>query len=258
MADVVRLAQSRRVLLRAGMAALMPLVAGGLAACGGVMASVATPFRRGAASTAVPVGAQRTALTGPLTYVALGASDAVGEGMANGWRDGWVPSLARQLPQPTKLVNLGVGGSMLRDALEAQLPRAIEAQPDLVTLWLVVNDALSGVSLDDYGRDLNRLLAELRTRTKATIAVGNAPYPAAHLDPWGIPDLLRRTIVGSWNRVIAGAARTHGAALVDLYTNWKLGEHPEYIGPDGLHPTAAGYGALSEIFFKTLKEQRVV
>jgi lysophospholipase L1-like esterase len=178
--------------------------------------------------------------------------------MRNGWRDGWVPSLAKRLPQPAKLVNLGVGGSLLRDAMQRQLPRAIEAQPDLVTVWLVVNDALSGVRLDDYGRDLNRLLGELRTKTKATIAIGNAPFPAAHLDPWGIPEILRRTIVGSWNRVIASAARTHGAVLVDLYANWKLADHPEYIGPDRLHPTAAGYGALTETFLQGLQAHGVL
>lgn len=178
--------------------------------------------------------------------------------MAKGWRDGWVPSLARELPQPAKLVNLGIGGSMLRDAVERQLPRAIEAQPDLVTIWLVVNDVLGGVNLEEYRRDLNRMLGELRAQTKATLVIGNAPYPAAFLDPWGIPEIVRRTVAGSWNRTIAGAAKAHGAVVADLYSHWRLAEHPEYIGPDGLHPTSAGYGALKETFLRTIKEQGII
>ncbi len=254
LARVVAASRSRRVLLRAALAALVPLVTGGLAACGDAVGTIAAPFRRSRA----PTGPTRAPLAAPLTYVALGASDAVGEGMPNGWHDGWVPSLAGRLPPPVKLVNLGIGGSMLRDALERQLPRAIEAQPDLVTVWLVVNDALSGISLDDYRRDLDSLLAGLRARTTATVAVGNAPYPPAHLDPWGIPDILRRTIVGSWNRAIAGSVRQHGALLVDLYASWKLAEHPEYIGPDGLHPTATGYRALTNTFHQALTDHHVV
>jgi len=58
--------------------------------------------------------------------------------------------------------------------------------------------------------------------------------------------------------VIAGAARAHGALLVDLYRRWPLAHHPEFIGPDGLHPTAAGYGALANTFFGTLRDYGVV
>src|SRR5687768_6307672 len=100
---------------------------------------------------------------GPVTYVAIGASDAVGFCVRSPRRDGWVPQLASKLPQPVELVNLGVPGSTLRQALEQQLPRAVAAKPDLVTVWLVVNDVLAGVSPQTYAADLDRLLRTLRT-----------------------------------------------------------------------------------------------
>jgi lysophospholipase L1-like esterase len=102
------------------------------------------------------------------------------------------------------------------------------------------------------------LLRELRDKTNAVVVVGNVPYPAAHLDPWGIPEIVRRTVAGSWNRAIMASARAHGALVADLYTRWSVAERPDYIGPDGLHPTAAGYGALANVFAATLREQGVL
>jgi lysophospholipase L1-like esterase len=197
-------------------------------------------------------------LDGPLTYVAIGASDAVGWGVPDRDRDGWVAVFRQRLPQPAELVNLGVGGTLLHEAIQYQLPRAVSAQPDLITIWLVVNDVIAGVPLDQYKANLHRMLRELREKTKAVIAIGNAPYPPATLDPWGFPEIIKRTVAGRWNSVIAGAARTHGAILVDLYRHWPLAHHPEFIGPDGLHPTVSGYQALAEAFFATLHDHRVV
>jgi acyl-CoA thioesterase I len=254
---VIQAARTRRAVIRAGMAAVVPLAAGGLGAWAGGWAGafqpLLAPFRRPA-----PPAPEREPLVGPITYVAIGASDTVGFGIPDQARKGWVALLTNELPQPARLVNLGWGGSTLREALARQLPRAVEAQPDLVTVWLAVNDVLGGVGLNEYRADLDHLLGELRTKTRAVVAVGNVPYPADFLDPWGVPEIVRRTVAGSWNRAIAGAAHKHGAVLVDLYGRWRVAEHPEYIGPDGLHPSEAGYASLAETFLAVLRERRVV
>jgi lysophospholipase L1-like esterase len=200
----------------------------------------------------------RPPLAAPLTYVALGASDATGLGARDPAREGWVPLLAQGLPRGTRLVNLGVPGITLREAVERVLARAIGAQPGLVTVWLVVNDILAGVSLESYRADLNRLLGELRRGTQAQVAVGNLPDPPGTLGGVQLPAIVRRTIVGQWNEAIAGAARTHDAILVDLFRRWPVGTHPEYIGPDGLHPTASGYQSLAQVFLDTLRDARLL
>src|SRR5688572_29276871 len=84
--------------------------------------------------------ARRLAEARPLVYAAIGASDAVGYGLSNPRRDGWVQQLVEELPQPVRLVNVAVPGATLRQALAQQLPRVVEAQPHFVTVWLVVND----------------------------------------------------------------------------------------------------------------------
>jgi lysophospholipase L1-like esterase len=198
------------------------------------------------------------ALKPPITYAALGASDAAGVGVEDPQRDGWVQVLSRRLPQPTRLVNLGIPGVRLFEAIEVELPPALEAKPHLITIWLVVNDILAGVPLDRYRADMDRLLSELRRGTGARIAIGNVPQAPDNLPYLGIPAAERRAIAETWNAAIAAAAAAHGATLVDLYRRWPLREHPEYIGPDRLHPTAAGYRSLAETFHTALTEERIV
>src|SRR3954453_24025772 len=86
----------------------------------------------------------------PLTYVAMGASDAVGVGATNPETDGWVPRLGAELGPNTRVVNLAVSGSTLAQAMQEQLGPALDAQPDVVTVWLAVNDLNARVPLEQY------------------------------------------------------------------------------------------------------------
>lgn len=198
------------------------------------------------------------ALKPPLTYAALGASDAVGVGVENPERDSWVAVLGRRLPQPARTVNLGLPGIQLRQAIEVGLPPALDAQPQLVTVWLVVNDVLAGIRLDQYQADLDRLLGRLRSGTKAYVAVGNIPNPPDAVPYLGLQPAQRRALAATWNAAIAATVREHEAILVDLYQRWPLAENPTFIGPDGLHPTVAGYRSLADTFLAVLHEARVV
>ena len=231
---------------------------------GGLLGSAAACARPGGAGTGAlpaapaPAPTPTPALRAPLTYAALGASDAVGVGVENPARDAWVAVLGRSLPQPARVVNLGIPGIRLREALEVEVPPALDARPDLVTVWLVVNDILGGVAPEQYRADLDRLLSQLRSGTEAYVAVGNVPDapPGSHYLGLGASE--RRQLTESWNAVIAGSTQAHGAVLVDLFNRWPVPEHPHYIGPDGLHPTVAGYRSLAEVFLQVLREQRII
>jgi lysophospholipase L1-like esterase len=151
------------------------------------------------------------------------------------------------------MVNLGVVGLTLHHALQVDLPVALDAHPNLVTVWLAVNDLLAGAPLAGYRADLHVLVSRLRA-TGARVLVGNLPnltlVPAAAPrlgpDPSGT--------LAAWNAAIADEARATGATLVDLYSNWQeIAAHPEYIGPDGLHPSVAGYARLAQIFAAALQ-----
>ena len=189
----------------------------------------------------------------PFTYVAIGASDSIGVGTADPRTQGWVPQLATRLGPDTRLVDLGVNATLLHDALGQQLPEAIAAEPDLVTVWLAVNDFNALVPLQQYANDLDALLTALESQTNARILVGNVPdlsavpnYAAA-----GIPPILVRFETLRWNVTIANVVARHNATLVDLLAYWQeMRQHPEYVSADGFHPSAQGYARLADVFYQ--------
>jgi lysophospholipase L1-like esterase len=191
----------------------------------------------------------------PLTYVALGASDAVGVGAADPEREGWVPRFGATLGPTTRVVNLGVSGSTLAQALREQLDPALAARPDVITVWLAVNDFTGRVSLEGYVGDLDRLLGRLTT-TKARLLVGNLPDLAPIAGRTGRDPVVVGAEVERWNVAIATVVARHDARLVDLYVHWQeLAQHPEYLAADGFHPSAAGYSRLAEIFTEAYARQ---
>ncbi|HZR98979.1 MAG TPA: SGNH/GDSL hydrolase family protein [Chloroflexota bacterium] len=195
----------------------------------------------------------------PLVYVALGASDAVGIGAGNPERESWVAVLASEMPADTRLVNLGISGSLLRDALAQQLPVALDAAPDIVTVWLAVNDFNARVPLDEYSAQLDTLLDALTTRTTAHVLVANIPNLMAVPLYNQVPRDLLRAELARWNAVIADGAERHGATLIDLYgLGPELARRPDLVGADGFHPSTEGHRRLADVMWATIVANRLL
>ena len=192
----------------------------------------------------------------PITYVALGASDAVGVGSNIPGSQGYVPLVAARLPKGSHMVNLGVSGIELHDALTEELPLALSVSPDLITVWLVANDFIGGITYSDYMQDLNTLLSQLRSRTHAHIVMADLPdltrLPAfANLTATQKTHMLSAIL--QWNTGIARQAVRYGVTLVDLFGQGsQLTAHPEYISGDGFHPSPSGYVQLANLFWEAI------
>jgi acyl-CoA thioesterase I len=225
----------------------------GLAVCLAASFAAAACSTPGAASTAPLAGGAAgigaTATPHVFTYVALGASDAYGIGTDDPIDDNWPTVLAAQLGADTHLVNLGVPGTTLKQALAAQLPVAVDTHPDIITVWLAVNDLLAGVPLNTYSQQLDTAVAALRDHTGARVFVGNVPDLALLPRLSGVSPTELGAQIARWNQAIAGVCAAHGAHVVDLYTDWsELAAHPEYVSADGFHPSTLGAKRLAEIF----------
>lgn len=193
-----------------------------------------------------------------LTYVAIGASDTFGLGADDPQTENWAADLAGKLGDGIRFINLGIPGVHVHDALNAELPVALDAHPDLITIWLAVNDIADAVPLASYTHDLDLLLSKLRAAAPhARIAIANVPDITLlpHFQTYNLQALHTQII--AYNTVIATLATRYHLILVDLYVRWNdLAAHPEYISDDGFHPNAIGYTRLAEIFYAVLQANK--
>jgi lysophospholipase L1-like esterase len=216
-----------------------------------LLAGCGAPTAGAGATTTTARDAQRATTT----YVAIGASDAFGIGTDDPDRDNWPTILAGTLGPSVHLINLGIPDATVAVAQQEELSVALDNRPNIVTVWLAVNDLTDGVPLATYSQQLRSLLHDLHTRTHARVFVGNVPDLAllprfTNLDPG-----VLATQVAQWNAAIAADCAAESAHLVDLYSGWnELAQHPEYVAPDGLHPSTAGSFVLAGIFAAAISQ----
>ncbi|MBV9706384.1 MAG: hypothetical protein JO125_03130 [Chloroflexi bacterium] len=199
---------------------------------------------------------------GKLTYVAMGASDTFGIGTNDPYHENWATDLAAKLGPKYRLINLGIPDIQLHDALTRELPVALDARPDVVTIWLAVNDIIANVPVTTYSQDLDMLLSRLQsTAPHVRIAVANVPdltlLPYFYKNKNAAFDLKAlRVQIFAYNTTIASIVTQHHAILIDLsQQQYDLQHHPEYISEDGLHPTALGYAKLAEFFYQAMQQK---
>lgn len=193
-------------------------------------------------------------------YVAMGASDAVGVGGTGG---GYVPLLAerlrKRLPRTT-VHNLGISGATLAEIVELELPDAIAAHPDLLTLMAGGNDVVQGVDPDDFRASLRYLLDRILRLTRRVV-VATVPNLALLPIMDAIPDLVlpfgdKRAYVSSrcmsLGRVLIQEASARGARLVHITTSDVLAD-ASLVAADGFHPSDTGYRRIADRFWEQIK-----
>ncbi|HEY3210352.1 MAG TPA: SGNH/GDSL hydrolase family protein [Actinomycetota bacterium] len=230
-------------------------LAGALTACGSSSGSIG--------GAAVP----SVSPSGPaLTYVAVGASETLGFGADDPVRQAWTQVFYRTaLPRAASLVNLGIPGATVQEALLREVPEAERARPDVVTVWLNVNDLIEAVPPSLYREQITKLLQDLRDRGHTTVLIANTPplgqlrrfsecEPFAPASGGGCDRTRRLTApeleatVDAYNSAISQAAAKEGAIVVDLHALGLAAQHAgtenDLVSGDGFHPSTAGHLAI--------------
>lgn len=192
----------------------------------------------------------------PVTYVAIGGSETVGNDAPDRDRQGFAALFDASLPPQTVYLNLANGGASVTDALTSQLPVAVAEHAKVATVWLGLGDLAHGVAPDAFGQMLGTLLGQLRQGGRSTVLVANlepielsSSYPAVyeqclpdvqaqaqqaqqaqqgqanqqrfggcHFGPQGLPAPTALTgLVDAYNEVIAAQAKATGSELVDIH-----------------------------------------
>ena len=223
-----------------------------------------------ACATTPATGARpATSAPAPVVYAAIGASETFGIGSSDRSRQAWPQVFTNDvLPRSAVLHNFGIPGATTAQALRDEVPAALAVHPTVVTVWLNVNDLISGVASPAYEAQLRQLLHTLRRGGQARVLVANTPdlaqlpayracFPNA---PAGgpacvIPDALLPSpqavavAVAAYNAAITEAVNLEGATLVDLHLNGEqISQHPEWISADGFHPSGQGYAVIARLF----------
>ena len=192
--------------------------------------------------------------TRPVTYVAIGASDTVGEGAADPEKDSWVSIVHRRLPAGSDLVRLGISGSTAAEALVEQVPKAEKVDADIVTIWLAVNDLNATVPASEYEKQLDEIVKRV-ARPGVRVFVGNVPDLTKIPKYKVIPPVVLRGGIRAYNDAIERVVDKHDAVLVDLFDSSKDAPPGEnVVSSDGFHPSAAGYRRIAEVFWKVIED----
>jgi acyl-CoA thioesterase-1 len=202
----------------------------------------------------------------PQVYVAVGASETVGVGADRPATQAWPRVLHDTALRHARYVNVGVSGSTVSEALSEQLPRALAADPDVVTVWLAVNDITHLVPVEAYEQQLRTLVHALRRDGRTQVLVANAP-PVQDLPAYRacLPGAARKddcvlpvvpseaqvtAVVDSFNAAIDRVVRIEGAVLVDVAERRGL---TRLTSDDGFHPSTRGHRLVARSFAHALE-----
>jgi lysophospholipase L1-like esterase len=186
------------------------------------------------------------------TYVAMG--DSFTAGLEPG-QTRWADELARELG--AHYVNLASVGATSELVELEQLERALQLEPDVVTLVCGANDVLFDTRPDPeaYAARLSRMFTRLR-RELPNAQIVTATYPDISRFLKLRPRTRARVVEGMerFNSAIRSVARRHDIVLMESF------DHPaatarETYAADGFHPSPEGHRAAAREFLRAVRKR---
>ena len=185
-------------------------------------------------------------------YVALGDSFTAG---LDPDQPRWPDELARSLGPDVRYENLAVVGATSAAVERDQLERALELDPDLITLVCGANDVLESTRPDEheYAQRLSRMFQRLRQGApRAEIMTATYPDLSRFLE---LRPRSRARVEKGMKRFNAAArtvARRHGVALLEGFDH-PAAEQRGTFADDGFHPSPEGHRRAAAEFLRMLR-----
>jgi len=212
-------------------------------------------------------------MNGSVRIVALGDSITNGAGLVGvaeteTFRDIVRRELTKKLGVTVEMVNAGVNGDVVTQAVE-RLDRDVLAHgPDMVTIMFGGNEAgfyrpetngfadTPRVPLEQFRATLAEIIDRLRAAGITAVLMTCPPmterYWGAHLEPYqkhGINFLVQQ-----YAQAARDVAAEKGVELIDVYRAFE--QNPERLAyfPDGLHPDARAHRVIADLLVERLAQ----
>lgn len=195
-----------------------------------------------------------------IRYAVVGDSYSCGEGAS--LKESWPALLTQHLNAQGLHVDLvsnpSVTGWTTKDAIDRELPKFVNSNPNFATLLIGVNDWVQGVDeatfRNRFSYLLDQMLAVLPDK-KRLLAV---TIPDFGVTPTGPKYSRSRNIhegIMHFNQIVTEEARKRGLSVVDIFPlSKKMGQDRSLVAKDGLHPSAKEYAEWEKIIFPVVLE----
>ncbi len=179
-----------------------------------------------------------------ITIIALGDSLTAGYGLPRS--QAYPALLAEKMRSDNyqyEVVNAGSSGDTTAGGLR-RLSAVLRAKKiDILIIELGINDAFSGVPIEQIRSNLQAIIDQTRARyPKVSIIIAGMQLPLSSSDDY----------VRAFGEVFGALARKNGAALVP-YLLEGVGGDLDLNLPDRIHPNAAGQRVLAENVWRVLE-----
>ena len=130
-----------------------------------------------------------------------------------------------------RVVNAGASGDTTAGGLR-RVDWALKSKPDIVIVALGANDALRAQDLASVRNNLDGIVARFQKAGAKVLLVGME-----------VPPNYGARYAGDFRKLYVEVARKRGVAFMPFLLDGVAG-NPAFNQPDGLHPTAEGYGIV--------------
>jgi acyl-CoA thioesterase I len=189
-----------------------------------------------------------------IKYVALGDSLTSGIGVDSNEQT-WLYLFSKNIAESKKaevtLINLGQPSITSDQLIERFLSQAISEEPDLITIFIGINDIHNRVSPEQFEKNLDFILEKLQKETKAEIILLNLPYLGDKYSALPPYNFLLDIRTRQFNNSLKTISKRHSVILIDLYskTSNQFKTDSSFYASDKFHPSKKGYLLLSQIIY---------
>lgn len=192
-----------------------------------------------------------------LNYVVLGDSLSAGAGVD--FIEDTLPYLLAEKiysKQNVNIENLAIPGYQTKDINDELLDKLISHKPDLVTIFIGVNDVHNKVTQEQFSENYQKIIDKVKESTDAEIYLINIPMIGSKTLVFSpvYEYLSSRTI--KFNKIILKIAQDNNLKYIDLYTptKEKLRLDGDHYSNDSFHPSASGYLWWANLIYDQLND----